>query len=149
MEALNLPNLTHILQINQQNKTIYDPCRKKHVSCTPEEWVRQNFLAFMVHFLAYPIGLVATEMTIELNRLKKRCDIVAFNNTGKPILIVECKATNIAISQKTFTQIATYNLKLKVDYLVVTNGLNHYCCKMNYEDNSYEFLQEIPHFKEY
>lgn len=148
MKELNLPNLSHTLQINKEKKTIYDTSRKKHVSLTPEEWVRQNFLAFMVHYLAYPIGLVATEMTIELNRLKKRCDIVVFNNTGKPMLIVECKATGIALSQKVFTQIATYNLKLKVDYLVVTNGLNHYCCKMNYQDGSYTFLQKIPNFKE-
>lgn len=148
MQTLNLPDFSNILQINKHKNTIYDPYRKKHVVLTPEEWVRQNFLAFMVHHLSYSAGLISVEMPIELNGLKRRCDIVAFDNLGKPRLIVECKATSINISQKTFTQIATYNLKLKVDFLVVSNGLNHYCCKMNYANNSYTFLKEIPNFSD-
>lgn len=146
MEVLNLPNFNDILKINISNKTIYDSFRKRHVSLTPEEWVRQNFLWFMVKALKFPEGLLSVEMPIELNGLKRRCDIVAFNHKAEPKLIVECKASSIKINQNTFTQIATYNLKLQVDYLIITNGLDHYCCKMDYENNSYSFLEKIPKY---
>ncbi len=145
---MNLPDLQQYLKINKKDNTIFDPYRKKYVALQPEEWVRQNFLAFMEHHLCYPKGLLSVEMPISLNGLTRRCDIVAFNKSGKPKLIVECKAPSVKISQKAFTQIATYNLKLNVDYLIVTNGLNHYCCKMNYTENSYIFIEEIPKFQQ-
>lgn len=146
MEALNLPDFSNILKLNKVNNTIYDSFRKKHIALTPEEWVRQNFLCFMVKNLGYREGLLSVEMPIELNGLKRRCDIVAFNRKAEPKLIVECKATSIKINQQTFNQIATYNLKLNVDYLIVTNGLAHYCCKMNYNNNTYTFLEQLPTF---
>lgn len=148
MEALNLPDFSAQLNIKYAQKTIYDSFRKKHVVLTPEEWVRQNFLCYMVSVLGYPKGLLSVEMPIELNKLKRRCDIVAFNRQAQPQLIVECKATSVKISQQTFNQIATYNLKLKVDYLIITNGLDHYCCKMDYTTNTYQFLENLPAFSE-
>ncbi len=148
MKPLNLPNYNPLIKVDLLNKTIYDNFRKKKVVLTPEEWVRQNFLAHMVHELNFPAGLLSVEMPIELNGLKRRCDIVAFDRTGKPKVIVECKATSVKINQKTFTQIATYNIKLQVDYLLVTNGLNHYCCIMDYLNNTYRFLEEIPTFEQ-
>lgn len=148
MEALNLPEFNDILSINKTNNTIYDSFRKKHVSLTPEEWVRQNFLWFMVKNLGFREGLLSVEMPIELNGLKRRCDIVAFNTKAEPKLIVECKASSVKINQNTFTQIATYNLKLQVDYLILTNGLDHYCCKMDYYNNTYVFLEQLPTFEE-
>lgn len=148
MEALNLPDFTNQLKSDSAKNIIYDSFRKKHVALTPEEWVRQNFLMFMFTVLNYPAGLLSVEMSIELNKLKRRCDIVAFNHQAQPKLIVECKATSIKINQQTFNQIATYNLKLKVDYLVITNGLEHYCCKMDYKNNTYSYLEKIPKFEE-
>lgn len=148
MQQLNLPDYREYLQINPGNKTIFDRFRKKHVVLTPEEWVRQNFLLYMMHELNYPQGLLAVEYALELNGLSRRCDILSFDKTGTPRLIVECKAASVKITQKTFTQIATYNLKLKVDFLIVTNGLNHYCCLMDYKNNSYQFLEELPLFSQ-
>ncbi len=146
MTALNLPDYSNCLQINRAKQSIFDPCRKAYVKLTPEEWVRQNFLQYLIQELSYPSGLLAVEMPITLNQLSRRCDIVSFNKEGKPLLIVECKAPQVKITQATFNQIATYNLKLQVDFLVVTNGLQHYCCHMNYKENSYQFLPEIPVF---
>lgn len=148
MTPLNLPNFEKELNIDWEGKLIFDPFRKKKVSLTPEEWVRQNFLKHMVKNLGFPAGLLSVEMPLTLNGLTRRCDIVAFDNTAKPRLIVECKAASIKITQKTFTQIATYNLKLNVDFLMVTNGLNHYCCLIDYKNNKYSFLEELPSFEQ-
>ena len=148
LQSLNLPDYSSLIRINSENGTVFDSFRKKSVKLTPEEWVRQNFLLYLTNEKDYPVGLLSVEMGLTLNNLSRRCDIVAFDNLGKPRVIVECKAATVKITQKTFDQIAAYNLKLQVDYLIVTNGLNHYCCKMNYSDNSYEFLQEIPNYNE-
>ena len=148
MEKLNLPDFRHKIKLNETQHTIFDPIRKKHLKLTPEEWVRQNFVWYLTEILCYPQGLLAIEMQLKLNQLVRRCDIVGYDRSGKPKLIVECKASRVTITQKTFDQIATYNLKLKVDFLLVTNGLNHYCCLMDYENNSYKFIEEIPSFEQ-
>ncbi|MDA3890204.1 MAG: type I restriction enzyme HsdR N-terminal domain-containing protein [Salinivirgaceae bacterium] len=148
MQQLNLPDYISQLRINIQEGTIFDSFRKKTVKLTPEEWVRQNFLLFLKNDKNYSEGLLSVEMGLTLNNLSRRCDIVGFDSNGKARLIVECKAPKVKITQKTFDQIAAYNLKLQVDYLIVTNGLNHYCCKMNYAHNTYIFLKEIPLFSE-
>ncbi len=146
MDLLNLPNYLHLFKINRELNTIFDPFRKKHVKLTPEEWVRQNFLQYMVQELGFPKGLLSVEMGLTLNKLLRRCDIVAFDKNGKARVIVECKAPAIKITQKTFDQISVYNLKLQVDFLIVTNGLNHFCCKMDYINNGYAFLEKIPNY---
>ena len=146
MQSLNLPDYSSSLRINTNDGTIFDSFRKKTVKLTPEEWVRQNFLMFLKIDKKYPVGLLSVEMGLTLNNLSRRCDIVGFDSKGQARLIVECKAPKVKINQKTFDQIATYNLKLKVDYLIVTNGLSHYCCKMDYSDNSYAFLEDIPEY---
>lgn len=148
MEALNLPDYTNYIKIDGTNQRIFDIIRKKYLKLTPEEWVRQNFILYLLKQLKYPKGLLAIEMELKLNQLTRRCDIVVFNRKGAPKLIVECKAAHIKINQKTFDQIAEYNLKLRVDFLVVTNGLNHYCCQMDYNNNSYQFIKEIPTFEQ-
>jgi hypothetical protein len=127
VQALNLPDYSFLLRLNTNEGVIFDPFRKKNVKLTPEEWVRQNFLLFLTKDKGYSEGLLSVEMALTLNNLSRRCDIVAFDSTGKPRVIVECKAPSVKITQKTFDQIATYNLKLSVDYLIVTNGLNQYC----------------------
>lgn len=147
MQKLNLP-IHPIKLIKEENKTlVFDPIRKKYVINTPEEWVRQNFIQFLIQDKNYPASLIAIEKGIELGKTKKRCDIVLYNNKGKPIIIVECKAPAIKISQDTFDQIARYNMALKTDLLVVTNGLEHYTCLMDHDNKRYQFLKEIPNYQ--
>ena len=114
---------------------------------TPEEWVRQHFIHFLTKEKNYPTSLIAIEKQLTINNLKKRSDILVFNTDGKPEIIVECKAPSIKITQDTFDQIARYNLKLKANFLIVTNGLEHFYCKMDYKNETYIFLEEIPTYK--
>ena len=148
MNKLNLPEYSFRFSKKGDQVLIFDPFRKKQVVLTPEEWVRQNFLQFLLIEKKYPESLIKVEMGLRLNKLPKRSDVVVFDNHGKPVLLVECKAPDIKISQKVFDQIARYNMTLKVEYLIVTNGLKHYCCKLDYTNRSYTFLKEIPAFSE-
>lgn len=147
MQKLNLPTYSFKLKSNEKHTLIFDDLRKKYFVLTPEEWVRQHFVQFLIHDKKYPVSLIALEKQLILNNLKKRTDIVVFNNSGNPDIIVECKAPHIKISQDTFDQIARYNLKLNANYLIVTNGLEHYFCKMDFENENYIFLNEIPNYK--
>ena len=123
---------------------IFDEVRKKYLLLTPEEWVRQNFIHYLNKEKNYPLGLMGVEKMVKYNNLKTRADIVLYNIEGNPNIIVECKSPNVKITQDTFNQIAKYNSQLKVKYLIVTNGMKHYCCKMDYETNEITFLEEIP-----
>jgi hypothetical protein len=125
---------------------VFDPVRKKYVALTPEEWVRQHFLQFLIVMKNFPPSLLSVESTIRYNKLSKRCDIVAFSASGKPILIVECKAPEIVIGQDVFQQIAMYNFTLKVRYLVVTNGMESYICIVDHEKGMISFLEDLPDF---
>ncbi|RLD75350.1 MAG: type I restriction endonuclease subunit R [Bacteroidetes bacterium] len=113
---------------------------------TPEEWVRQNYIQYLIHEKKYPKTLIAIEKQLKINNLIKRTDILIFDKNGNPNIIVECKAPSIKIAQDTFDQIARYNLKLQAKYLIVTNGLEHFYCKMNYQQMKYDFLKEIPNY---
>jgi hypothetical protein len=146
MQQLNLPPYTFKTKDTEGRKLIFDNIRKKYVSLTPEEWVRQNFLQFLIKEKKYPASLIAVEIGLKYNNLQKRADIVIYNKQGAAQVIVECKSTSVKISQETFYQIANYNMAFKVAYLILTNGLTHYCCKMNYTDNSFEYLETIPNF---
>ena len=142
MQTLNLPTYNFKLK-NSQNKTlIFDKLRKKYVVLTPEEWVRQHFVHFLIYQKKYPETLIAIEKQLTINNLKKRTDILIFNSDGKPEVVIECKAPSIKISQKTFDQIARYNLQLKADFLIVTNGLTHFYCKMDFKNKTYIFLKK-------
>lgn len=123
---------------------IFDALRKKFVALTPEEHVRQTLLNYLIHDTNYPRSRIAVEMTIKYNTLVKRCDIVVFDKDGKPWLIAECKAPTVKITQKTFDQIARYNLTLKVNYLLVTNGLEVYCCRIDFATSKFEMLEGLP-----
>jgi hypothetical protein len=125
---------------------VFDPVRKKYVALTPEEWVRQYFLQYLIGLKNFPPSLLAVETSIKYNKLSKRCDIVAFSRKGKPLLIVECKAPEVEIDQDVFQQIAMYNFTLKVRYLVVTNGSTSYICLVDHETGVISFLQELPDF---
>ena len=125
---------------------IFDVVRKKYLLLTNEEWVRQNFIHYLNKEKKYPLGLMGVEQMVKYNSLKTRADIVMYNTLGKAHIIVERKAQDVKITQDTFNQIAKYNSQLKVKYLLVTNGMNHYCCKMDYERNRIAFLEEIPSY---
>ncbi|MEI6434055.1 MAG: type I restriction enzyme HsdR N-terminal domain-containing protein [Bacteroidota bacterium] len=147
MEKLNLPDITIRTRLGQNGKQdVFDEIRKKFVRLTDEEWVRQHFLHFMIFQLGFPASLIVVEATLNYNKMKKRFDILAYNNSGCPVMVVECKAPSITLTQAVFDQVAMYNMTLKVDYLVVTNGLAHFACRINHETNSYTFLQKLPEF---
>lgn len=127
---------------------IYDPLRKKWIVLTPEEWVRQNFIRFLTEHKQYSSARIAVEKTLDINRMKKRCDALYYDRDGNPQVLVECKAPDVQISQATFDQIARYNSVLHVPFLIVTNGMDHYCCTMDFENESYHFLRDIPNASE-
>ena len=147
MQKLNLPNYKFKLKSNENKTLIFDNLRKKYMVLTPEEWVRQHFVQFLIEEKNYPASLIAIEKQVLVNNLKKRSDILVFNKDGNPEIIVECKAPKIKITQATFDQIARYNSKLRANFLVVTNGLTHFYCKMDFEKETYLFLKEIPDYK--
>ena len=144
MQKLNLPNYKFKLKSSENKTLIFDNLRKKYFVLTPEEWVRQHFVQFLIDEKKYPVSLIALEKQLTINNRKKRTDILIFNADGNPDIIVECKAPQIKITQATFDQIARYNLKLKANYLIVTNGLDHFYCKMDFENETYIFLKDIP-----
>jgi len=127
---------------------IFDILRRKYVALTPEEWVRQHFVHYLLERKGYPSGLLANEVQLLLNGTKKRCDSVLYDRNLHARMIVEYKAPHIEITQAVFDQIMRYNIVLRVEYLVVSNGLKHYCCRMDYAANRYEFLKEIPDYGE-
>ncbi|MBL7883379.1 MAG: type I restriction enzyme HsdR N-terminal domain-containing protein [Bacteroidia bacterium] len=146
MQELNLPQYPFKIREFESKVQIFDSIRKKYLVLTPEEWVRQHFIQYLIQEKNYPQSLITIEIGLKYNQLQKRADILVYNKQGKPYLMVECKAPEVKISQDTFHQIALYNMVFKVNYLVVTNGLYHYCCEMDYHQNTYRFLPEIPLF---
>ena len=146
MQELNLPSYDCRLRKDGENVRIFDLIRKKYVALTPEEWVRQHFINFLINEKNVPAGLMILEKKIIMNTMSRRPDILVHDRQGEPVMIVECKAPDVNISQDTFDQIARYNSVINAPYLVVTNGLQHYCCHMKYADNSYQFLEDIPDY---
>ncbi|MFD1613807.1 type I restriction enzyme HsdR N-terminal domain-containing protein [Gelatiniphilus marinus] len=146
MQELNFPKFSFRFKSNENKVSIFDSIRKKFVVLQPEEWVRQHCVQYLTDVKKYPKSLINIEKELIVNSLKKRYDIVVFNSDGSIRLIVECKAPSVAINQKTFDQIAQYNLVLNASYLMVTNGLNHYYCQMDFKNERYNFLKEIPEY---
>lgn len=127
---------------------IFDSIRKKRVALTPEELVRQGFLHFLTSVKGFPAGLLMVEYALKVNGLRRRCDVVACDRAGKPLLLAECKAPGVKIGNATFAQAARYNLTLRVPYLAVTNGDSCFCCRVNFDTNGIEFLQNFPSYDE-
>ncbi len=144
LPKLNLPNTKLKIKLVEETTQVFDEVRKKYFKLTPEEWVRQNFIHYLNKEKNYPFGLMGVEKMVKYNSLKTRADIVIYNLEGKPNVIVECKAPEVKITQDTFNQIAKYNSQLKVKYLIVTNGMKHFCCQMDYENNKITFLEDVP-----
>ncbi len=146
MEVLNFPKFKYRLKSTENKVSIFDVIRKKFVILQPEEWVRQHCVHYLINEKNYPISLINVEKEITINSLKKRYDIVVFNSDGTIRIIVECKAPSITINQSTFDQIARYNRITKASYLMVTNGLNHYYCQMDFKAERYNFLKDLPNY---
>ena len=145
---LNLPTYLFRIKEKEGRKSIFDTFRRKWVALTPEEWVRQNFARYLIEVKNFPASRIGTECSLCFNQQNFRADIVVFGNSGEPLVVVECKAPEVKVSQVVFDQIVRYNMKLRVNYLIVTNGMDHYCCKIDREKLSYSFLAEIPGYKE-
>lgn len=146
MFALNLPGYDTKISSKDGKPTIFDLLRRYYVALTPEEWVRQHFVHFLIEHCNYPATLMGNEVGLTLNGTKKRCDTVVYDRNLKPRIIIEYKAPTVKINKEVFSQIARYNLVLKVDYLIISNGIQHYCCRMDYEKNSFEFIANIPEY---
>ena len=143
---LNFPPYPFRLQEKDGKLYIFDELRKKYLVCTPEEWVRQHLLQYMVQQKKYPPGLISIEGGLSVNERKRRSDLLFFNSRGEKYLLAECKSPSVKISNKVFDQAALYNSLHKAKHLMVTNGLEHYCCEMDYERSSYSFIPGIPFF---
>lgn len=144
MQELNFPKYSFRFKSSENKLSVFDEIRKKFVLLTAEEWVRQHVVQFLLQHKNYPKSLINVEKVIKVNDLVKRYDLVVYNPDGSIFLLVECKAPSVVITQETFNQIARYNLVLKAKYLMVTNGLNHYFCQMDFKEQKYIFLEDLP-----
>lgn len=148
MILLNLPKFEIKVTGTQKRQKILDILRRKYVALTPEEWVRQHFIHFLIEHKGYPSALMANEVALSCGNKRLRADTVLYDRSLHPRMIIEYKAPTIKISKRVFEQITAYNMLLHVDYLVVSNGIDHYCCQMNYEEHTYTFLNTIPEYAE-
>lgn len=148
MIRLNLPEFEINVAEKDGRQMVFDFLRRKFVALTPEEWVRQHFTHYLVEHKGYPKVLLVNETELRIGDKRLRCDTVLYNKVMQPRMIIEYKAPHIKIQQKTFDQISVYNLLLHTDYLVVSNGLQHYCCQMDYERHTYRFLTDIPAYED-
>jgi hypothetical protein len=148
MQPLNLPSYNIKVTGKDGKQYIYDPSRRKNFTLTPEEWVRQHFVNYLIISKSYPPDRIANEVIIHVNGIYKRCDTVVYNDYMAPLLIIEYKAPEVAVTEEIFAQISRYNSALKVPYLIVSNGLVHYCCHVDYVNMKNTFLKEIPTYFE-
>ena len=145
---LNLPPQPIKIKMVNGKRLVFDQLRRKYVALTPEEWVRQNFVSFLSVNRGYPLSLMANEISLVQNGIKRRCDSIVADRNGNTIAIIEYKAPSIAITQKVFDQIVRYNMVLMAKFLIVSNGISHFCCKIDYKNNSYSFLPDIHSYNE-
>lgn len=147
MQKLSFPTYSFRLKNRENKRLIFDDIRKKFVVLQPEEWVRQHCINYLNKSKNYPKSLINVEKELKINGLSKRYDIVVYNTDGSINIVIECKSPKININQAVFDQIARYNLVLKANYLMVTNGINHYYCSMDFDNECYHFLKDIPNYK--
>ncbi len=146
MRKLNLPAASLSIQDRSGKPYVFDQFRKRYVLLTPEEWVRQHFLRYLHEHKGYPSGLIAVEASLKYNRMARRADAIIYRSSGKPLMIIECKAAHVSISQDVFDQVARYNFSFGVPFLVVTNGLQHFCMLRDAASEQWVALNDIPHF---
>ena len=145
---LNLPDCDLNVKKTPRGLVVFDPLRKKFVALTPEEFVRQNFVHYLINHKQFPLERMANEVSLNQNGIKRRCDTLVADKQGQPLVIVEYKAPSIEITQNTFDQIARYNMVMHARCLIVSNGMSHYCCIMDYENSTYHFLPDIPTYQD-
>lgn len=149
MIPLNLPSFDIKTAQKNGKPCIYDILRRRYITLTPEEWVRQHFIHYIIGHLGYPASLIANEVTINVGGVSRRCDTVLYRRDGGiPRMIIEYKAPDIEITQQVFQQISSYNSVLRAEYLVVSNGIHHYCCRIDYAKQAIDFLPKIPTYSE-
>ncbi len=148
MIELNLPPYAYKLKQNNGSVQIWDAVRRKYVALTPEEWVRQHFIAYLVGSKKYPLGRIGNEISLSLNGRSRRCDTLVYDAEGQPLVLIEYKAPHISVSQKVFEQAVRYNICFRVPYIMLSNGISHYCCRIDYDSRKYSFLTEIPLYNE-
>ena len=148
MQVLNLPKTELKVTTKDGKQQVYDILRRKFVALTPEEWVRQLFVHYLIQHKGYPAECIGNEVSIMLGRTKKRCDSVVYGQNAQPIMIIEYKSPQTEITQQVFEQVSRYNIKLKVRWLVVSNGMQHYCCHIDYESGTYQFVKDIPPYND-
>jgi hypothetical protein len=146
MQKLNFYSYSFRFKNSENKVSIFDEIRKKFIILTPEEWVRQHVVHFLLEEKNYPISHINVEKVLKVNGLRKRYDVVVYKPDGSIYILIECKAPAIKIAQATFDQIARYNMTMNAQFLMVTNGLNHYFCKMDFENEKYQFLAELPNY---
>ena len=148
MQALNLPKTDLKIVTKAGKQQVFDILRRKYVTLTPEEWVRQQFVHYLIHDKGYPAECIGNEISLTLNGTKKRCDTVVYGQNAQPAMIVEYKSPRVEITQQVFEQISRYNIMLRVKWLVVSNGLKHYCCHIDYESSTCQFVEDIPPYND-
>jgi type I site-specific restriction endonuclease len=148
MQPLNFPEYQFRITSKNGKQQIFDIVRKKFVALTPEEWVRQHVLHHLHEKKSAPLSLIGVEVSLKLNSLVKRADVVVYARTGKPIMLIECKAPGVSVSHHVFEQAARYDMIFHVNFMFITNGMSHYCCKFNHDDHTHSFLPDIPSYEE-
>jgi len=148
MRKLNLPEYEFRFRQEEESRFVLDIFRKRYVMFTPEEEVRQRFARYIIEEKEFPTALIMTEYSLKLNEMVRRCDILVHKPAGHPAVLVECKAPEVKITQDTFDQVARYNLVFNVKYLMVTNGLKHYCCYLDFATRKVEFMKEVPFYRD-
>jgi hypothetical protein len=148
MQQLNFPPFEFKLRNLNNRQEIFDPVRHKFVTLTPEEWVRQHLISYLSQIKGYPISIIGVEKQMMLNKMPKRFDLVIFKRNGAPLLLAECKAPGVEITEKAFDQAARYNMLLQAEYFLITNGLEHYPCRIDYENKQYIFIEDVPNFSD-
>jgi len=148
LKELSLPSYSYRISGKEGEERIFDPIRRKFVKLTPEEWVRQHFINYLVTYGGYPAGLIGVEVPFKLNSLTKRIDLLIHNRSGNPVMIVECKEPDVKLDEKVFDQIMVYNLRFKVPYLIVTNGIQNFAYRMDFINNSRQPMEIIPQYSE-
>lgn len=148
MQALNLPKADLRILQRENYQVVFDILRRRYVKLTPEEWVRQHFVHFLIHVKGYPASVIGNEVEIDLFGTRKRCDSVVYDKAACPLMILEYKASDVPITQRVFEQISRYNIRLHVKWLIVSNGMQHYCCQVEYATGRCTFLSDIPSYED-
>ena len=146
MQKLNFPSYSFRFKNSENKVSIFDSIRKKFIILTPEEWVRQHVVHYLLEEKKFPKSLINVEKVLMVNGLRKRYDVVVYNSDGSIFILIECKAPEVKITQATFDQIARYNMTMEAEFLMLINGLNHYFCLMDFENEKYTFLENLPNY---